>query len=460
MASSTCGNSCGTTYYAPKRYITFGIITFIALILPFIKVNGNHLFLLSFDKKQLHLLFTTFDMQELYLMPFLLIILFLSIFFMTTLGGRVWCGWVCPQTIFRVIYRDLIETKLLGIRRNISNKQTPPKEGQGGKKLLAIVIWVMLAFVAASNFMWYFIPPEDFFTYIQNPADHPILFGFVFAIAGFLIYDIISLKEGFCIYVCPYARVQSVMYDDDTVQTIYDPKRGGVVYDEHGAKLWSKPPGENDECTGCEACVRVCPTHIDIRKGMQLECINCLECADACTKVMNKLGKPTLISWTSPNAISSGNKVKFVRARTIAYGVVLSIVFVLLMFMSTKKEYMLLNINRTTQLYKVQDTSIENAYTFLFQNTDRQDHTYYFEVDNPDIKIERPRDPFLLQAGQKTKKIVILSTQKQLASSDRKDTPIPIKIRAFATDAKEKIVVERDAIFVYPRQSVIDKERQ
>jgi len=459
MASSTCGSSCGTTYYGRKRYITFGIITLIALVLPFITVDGNHIFLLSFDKKQLHLLFTTFDMQELYLMPFLLIILFLSIFFMTTLGGRVWCGWICPQTIFRVIYRDLIETKLLGIRRNISNKQTPPKDGQGAKKLLAILIWSALAFIAASNFMWYFVPPEDFFSYIQNPANHPILLGFVFAIAGFLIYDIISLKEGFCIYVCPYARVQSVMYDEDTIQTIYDPDRGGVIYDEHGKKLWSKPPGENDECTGCEACVRVCPTHIDIRKGMQLECINCLECADACTKVMNKLGKPTLISWTSPNAIESGKKVKFIRGRTIAYGIVLVIVFALLIFMSTKKEYMLLNINRTTQLYKVQDTSIENAYTFLFQNTDREDHTYYFEVDNPAIKIERPSEPFLLEAGQKAKKIVILSTAEQLAPAERQDTPVPIKIKAFAIDAKDRIIVERDAIFVYPRKSEIDKVR-
>ena len=447
--------------YTTKRYITYGALTLISLLLPFLRIDGKHLFLLSFDKKQLHLLFTSFDMQELYLMPFLLIIFFLGIFFMTTLGGRVWCGWSCPQTIFRVLYRDLIQTKLLGLRKSFKNKQTEIAQGQLFKKTIAVILWTMLSFLAAANLMWYFIPPEDFILYIQTPTEHPVLMGFIFVIVAFLVYDIILLKEGFCIYVCPYARVQSVMYDDDTIQTIYNPNRGGIVYDEHGTKLWSKPPAESAECTGCEACVRICPTHIDIRKGMQLECINCLECSDACTKVMGALGKPSLITWTSPNEVIKGGKTNYVRIRTVAYGVALTIALALLMFMSTKKEYMLLNINRTTQLYKIQDGGkrVENAYTFLFQNTDNKDHMYYFKVDHPDVTIERPSEPFQLLAGKKIKKIVILSTTKPLANDERKDTPIPIVVTAFALDNQEKIIVNREAIFVYPRESVLKEHR-
>ena len=144
--------SCTPTHYTKRRYIVYLIVTIVALVLPFIRINGNHLFLLSFDKKQLHLFFTAFDMQELYLMPFLLIILFLSIFFLTTLGGRVWCGWSCPQTIFRVTYRDLICTKILRIRKNIKDKQ---KEFDGNiiKKFISIIIWVRLAFIPASIFL-------------------------------------------------------------------------------------------------------------------------------------------------------------------------------------------------------------------------------------------------------------------------------------------------------------------
>ncbi len=441
-----------TTYYRKKRYTSFIIISLFALILPFIRINGNHLFLLSFDKKQLHLFFTVFDMQELYPMPFVLILLFLGIFFITTLGGRVWCGWSCPQTIFRTIYRDLIETTLLGIRKSIKNKQKI-EDGNTFKKVIAVALWSVLALLAASNFLWYFIPPEDFFEYIKTPADHPVLMGFLGGITLFLIYDVVFLKENFCVYICPYARVQSVLFDENTLQTIYNEKRGGQIYDAKGNKLGSKPPLPSDDCTGCEACVRVCPTHIDIRKGMQLECINCLECADACTPIMEKLGKASLITWTSSNAIEKGTPTRYVRFRTVAYGIALILALTGLFIMGSTKEHMLLNINRPSQLYKVLDDgkTIENAYTFLFQNTDSKDHQYYFEVSNPKIKIDRPSEPFALKAGEKMKKIVLLTSIPEQIKEEGE--ALPIEIKAYALDDKQTIVVVRKAVFIYPKKA-------
>lgn len=453
-------NEVKETLYQRNRYIFFGIVTFILFIIPWIKIDNRHLALLSFDKKQFHLFFTIFDMQELYLIPFLLILLFLGVFFLTTLGGRIWCSWACPQTIFRVIYRDFIQTTLLKLYRNTSNKQTKTKDGAYFSKTLGIVIWTLLSLVAASNFMWYFIPPEDFFSYIQSPDEHKVLFAFLAGITAFLVFDVVLMKENFCIYVCPYARIQSVMYDEDTVQVIYDEKRGGTIYDKQGNKIGARPQGENDECIGCEACVKVCPTHIDIRKGMQLECINCLACVDECSKIMAKLSKPSLVVWSSPNAVEKRAKVKLLRFRTIGYCVVLAIVFSALLIMSSKKEYMLLNINRTTQLYDISNDGkkVENAYTFLFQNTDSKDHRYYFEVSHPDITIKMPDKSFLLKAGKKAKKIVILETSKVLSTNDRDATPIDIVITAYSTDDKERINVKRHTVFFYPKYSDAPKQ--
>ena len=433
--------------YAKRRYIFFACITLFVFVLPFIRVNDAQLFLLSFDKSRVDLFFTKFDMQELYLLPFLFIILFLSIFFLTTLAGRVWCGWSCPQTIFRTIFRDLLQTKILKIRKNIQNKQSEPK-GQILKRALAVGIWCVLALVISANFLWYFVPPLDFFAYLKEPSEHGVLLAFWLVIAIWLVYDVIILKENFCIYVCPYARVQSVMFDNDTIQVIYNQKRGGVIY--NGKEKFKKPKEEGALCTGCEACVRVCPTHIDIRKGMQLECINCLECSDACAKVMKHFDESSLIEWRSINSIKEQKRVKILRFRTVAYLVILGIVLTAGALMSGKKESMLLNINRTSELYKILgENEVENSYVFLVQNTQNKEHAFYFEVDDKNIEISRPNKPFILKAGAKQRVIVTLKSKNENLSD--KDLLKHINIKAYATD-EPAISVQRQSTFIYPKR--------
>ncbi|WP_375724988.1 cytochrome c oxidase accessory protein CcoG [Arcobacter sp. KX21116] len=449
--------------YRFKRYYVYLAVTIMALAIPFIRIGGNHIFLLSFDKKQLHLMGIAFDMQELYMMPFLLMLLFLGIFAATAIGGRAWCGWACPQTIFRVVYRDLIESTLLKLRR-IKNKQKEPdysKAENASKKIVGIILWAILALVAAADFMWYFVPPEDFFAYIQNPTEHMFLIGIVLSIAAFLVYDVVKLKEDFCVYVCPYSRVQSVLYDDNTLQAIYSTNRGGDIYNKNKEKIIFKEkdlPDPANECTTCESCVTVCPTHIDIRKGLQLECINCLECVDACTSVMGKLGKESLVQWTSTNNIKNNIPTKVVRKSTVMYSIALLIVIGLLFIMGGEKEYMLLNINKTTQLYQVKkDNLVTNNFLFLFQNTDSKRHKYALEiVDNKDIFIER-FNPFSLGAGKLAKKVVILGTKSELVADNTKDTPITVTIRAYAEDEPDRVQVFRKAVFIYPREDMLKK---
>ena len=458
--------------YRIKRYWAYVVITILALVLPWITVNGNHFFLLDFDHKQLHFLFTRFDMLELYIMPFMLMLLFLGIFALTAFAGRAWCGWACPQTVFRVIYRDLLETKLLKLRKNIKNKQKEPdfsKKENLIKEGIAILIWSVLAFIAAADFMWYFVPPERFFQYLSNPSEHMVMIGFVIGVALFLIADIVFIKENFCIYICPYSRVQSVLFDEDTLIAVYDPIRGGKIYEgqgneKHKAVKSQKELLEKDpdaECTMCESCVRVCPTHIDIRKGLQLECINCLECVDACTTVMGALGKPSLVQWSSERETEKHEgKTRYLRPKIIGYVGVLLVVLGMLFFMGSKKEGMLLNIDKDTRLYKVlDDGTVENSYLALFENTDNKPHTYYFSVDNKDIEIVTPKEPFKLGPRSKRKKVIILRAKKPLVKDAKNDVSIPLTINAYATDDKKNINIYRKTIFMYPTKKHLEEAR-
>jgi len=462
-----------------KRYYVYAIATIVSLALPWIIVDGNHFFLLSFDKMKLHLAFIQFDMQELYLMPFLLMLMFLGIFGMTVVGGRVFCGWVCPQTVFRVIYRDLIETKILGLRGRIKNKQKDPdmtKMENKVKKVVAVLMWSVLAVIAGADFIWYFIPPEDFFTYIQNPSEHMTMIGFVLGVAFFLIYDIVFLKENFCIYVCPYSRVQSVLYDEHTVMALYDMHRGGNIYDGHDKQFNKQKEIQvaepHAECTTCESCVTVCPTHIDIRQGLQLECINCLECVDACTTVMGKLGKPSLVTWSSDyEIVEQKGKTNYFRPKVLIYGALLVAISIILGMMGSTKEHMLLNINKETRLYSAKAIAdgkirVDNSYVFLLQNTQNEKMKYFFDIIPPKgmegkIIIAKPSKPFMATPGMRKKKVVTLRTTEHLATDTRQDTIIPITIHAYALDSNgkksEKISVYRKSIFIYPKESVLSK---
>jgi cytochrome c oxidase accessory protein FixG len=456
-----------------KRYYVYAIATIIMLTLPWITINENHFFLLSFDKLKLHLAFIEFDMQELYLMPFLLMFMFLAVFGMTVMGGRVFCGWVCPQTVFRVFYRDLIETTILGLRSRIKNKQKEPDMSLTKnkiKKASALIIAIFLAHVAAANFIWFFVPPEDFFDYLIDFENHLALVGILVGTAAFLVYDIVFLQENFCAYICPYSRIQSVLYDDHTVMALYNTNRGGHIYDEKHKKQFTKQKDiqvnePHAECTTCESCVTVCPTHIDIRKGLQLECINCLECVDACTTVMGKLGKPSLVTWSSEyEIIDKKGKTQFFRIKILAYIGLLIGLMIILGIMGSNKEHMLLNINKESRLYSTKLMSdgkirVDNAYVFLLQNTQKESMKYYFEVIPPKgmegkIKIIKPKKEFTAVPGVKKKKVVILSTTEILSDNNRHDTIIPIKIRAYAL-GHEDVVVFRDAVFTFPRLDIL-----
>jgi cytochrome c oxidase accessory protein FixG len=438
--------------YSKKRYFVYFALTLFIMLVPFITINDNHLLLLSFDKLQFHFLGLVYSVSELYVMPFLLMFLFIGIFALTSMFGRIWCGWSCPQTMFRVIYRDLIESTILDLRR-IKNKQKDidyNKKSNQIKKYIAVLLWFVITLIISSNFMLYFIPPEDFFVYLQNPLDHSFMFIFILTVALFLVYDIVFMKENFCVYICPYSRIQSVLYDDDTKQVNYDYNRGGKVYENNvksifKVKEWSK----NEECTTCEACVKVCPTHIDIRKGLQVECINCLECSDACASVMGKLNKESLIHWGSTNKVLNKKNISIFTKKNITYFVSLFICIFLAFYFSLEKENFLVNVNKTTELYSVKENNvISNNYILTIHNTQDKDYTFDIRlIDDKDFKIKR-FESVKLKAGEKTKKILLLETTDDFKKLEKRPSKVSIEI---FTQEDEKIKILRQMAFFYPK---------
>ena len=443
--------------YTKKRYLVYALITLFTIGLPFITINGNHMLLLSFDKLNFHLLGNVFNMNELYVMPFLLMFLFIGIFAMTAIFGRVWCGWACPQTIFRVIYRDLIESTILDLRR-IKNKQKEldyNKRSVQIKKMISLGIWAILCLMISINFMWYFIPPEDFFVYIQQPNEHVFMIMFIITTALFLFYDIIFAKENFCTYVCPYSRIQSVLYDNDTKQVVYNTHRGGDIYEQGEKTIFNVKQWQgNQECTTCEACVKVCPTGIDIRKGLQVECINCLECSDACTTVMGKLGKQSLISWNSTNTILNNIKTSLFSFKNNVYYAALLACIVLALYFASTKQYFLLNINKTTKLYGIEaNKMVRNNYILTFHNTQDDTHTYDIRlIDDKNFEIKRFKS-FSLKGHQRTKKVLIIQTKKRLFLSDTQDTTLKLKMVAYVKEDPTK-QVKKELAFIYPRNDL------
>ncbi|MFV7790200.1 cytochrome c oxidase accessory protein CcoG [Aliarcobacter lanthieri] len=426
--------------YAKKRYFVYLAITLVVMIIPFITINENHILLLSFDKLQFHFLGVAYNVNELYVMPFLLMFLFIGIFALTSILGRIWCGWACPQTIFRVIYRDLIETTILDLRR-IKNKQKDidyTKKSNQIKKYISIILWFIITLIISSNFMLYFVPPEDFFIYIQDPLEHSFMIIFILSVALFLLYDIVFMKENFCVYVCPYSRIQSVLYDNDTKQVTYDFNRGGKIYQNGIQSIFKvNQLKNNEECTTCNACVKICPTHIDIRKGLQVECINCLECSDACSTVMGKLGKPSLINWGSTNKVLNHKKVSLFTKRNITYFVSLFMCIFLAFYFSLEKEQFLVNINKTTELYKVtEDKRIVNNYILTIHNT--QDELLTFDIklqDQENFKIKRSESP-TLEAGKRAKIVLIIESVNDMKYVQIKNIPIFIEISTKEKDLK------------------------
>lgn len=301
------------------KTIVYPVLMAIFFIVPFIKVNGSRWLLLDIEHRRFYLFGLSFNAQDIYLIFFLVTGLAFSLFFITAVVGRVWCGWSCPQTVFLDGLFRKVERLIEGPR---ASQIRLSKQPLGAEKFFKFVIkhavFLLLAFVITLSFMSFFVPHESFVDmYEHGTGAHPVLFLWTCIFTGIIYLNFAWFREQLCLIVCPYGRLQSVLTDDDSIVIGYDKIRG----EPRGKKT----DPNRGSCIDCERCVVVCPTGIDIRNGLQLECIGCANCIDACNEVMEKIGQPKgLVRYDSLNGLERKAK-KILRPRVFAYIVLLVI---------------------------------------------------------------------------------------------------------------------------------------
>jgi cytochrome c oxidase accessory protein FixG len=294
------------------RRWTFLGLHLILFGMPWLKVGGNPALMFDLPGRRLYALGATFTPTDTILLLIVLLALAFSLFFFTALFGRLWCGYGCPQTVLLESWVRPVERWIEGERTTrIRRDNGPWTFDRAWRKAAKWAVFAIAAFVVAMSFMGFFTPAAELWTGRASGVAYALVG--IFAAGWFL--DFAWFREQFCNYLCPYARFQSVMIDDQTLIVAYNERRG----EPRGGRL-AKQEGR---CIECSKCFTACPAGIDIRSGFQLECIGCARCIDACTDVMGRFGHEPLIGYSNL-ATLQGRRTRFWRPRTVAYAALLT----------------------------------------------------------------------------------------------------------------------------------------
>lgn len=343
-------------------------------LLPWIPVNGFPAVFLDVQTRRFHFFGLTLAAQDLWVGFFLITGLAFALFFITSLFGRVWCGWTCPYTVFlEHVYRR-IERWIDGdgaARRRL--EKAPWTGGKIARRAVKHTLFVLVSAVIAHIFLSYFVSIQGLYGMMQSsPQEHRLAFGVVVFLTGALYFSFSWFREQFCIILCPYGRLQSALTDDNSIVIGYDKKRG---------EPRGKAGATTGDCVDCRRCVQVCPTGIDIRNGLQLECIGCSACVDACDEIMTRLHRPTgLVRYDSHTGLQGG-KTRLIRARTVFYSCILLAGAAAFLFAATRIEPLRASAVRMVGApYYVADGVVRNQFLVRVINKRNSPSSYHLEL--------------------------------------------------------------------------------
>ena len=375
--------------YQYRKYVSYILLAFL-FVAPFVKINGNQFLLFNVLERRFNIFGFPFWPQDFYLFVIMMIIMVVFIIFFTAAFGRIFCGWICPQTIFMEMVFRRIEYWIDGDRgAQIRLDKQPWNADKIKKRALKWFIFFIISFLIANIFLAYLIGSDRLIQYIvDGPLEHisTLISLLIFTAVFYFIFA--WFREQVCIIACPYGRLQGVLLDNKSIIVAYDHKRGEK---EVGRAKFKKnedreASGKGD-CIDCFQCVHVCPTGIDIRNGTQLECVNCTGCIDACDSIMEAVNLPKgLIRYASEENIEKKAPFKFT-PRLKGYTAVLVILIGVLTGMLFLRSDVEANILRLPgQLYEHKDNNIiSNVFTYKLLNKTTKN------IDNIHFKLKSPK---------------------------------------------------------------------
>ncbi len=364
--------------YKYRTYVSYFLIALL-MVFPFVKIDGNQFILLNFIERKFHIFGLIFWPQDFHLLVGIMIIAVTFLGLFTVVYGRIFCGWICPQTIFLEMIFRKIEYWIEGDRgAQIKLNRQQWNKSKIVKKGSKWFLFALISFLIANVFLAYFIGSDVLLNYIYDgPLKHKKTLFLLLIFTGIFFWVFTWFREQVCIIACPYGRLQGVLTDKQTVNVAYDFKRGEK---ELGRAKFKKnedreTTGKGD-CIDCHQCVHVCPTGIDIRNGTQLECVNCTACIDACDLIMEKVGYPKgLIRYASEENIEKGENYHLTN-RTKVYTSIMGVLLIAFVFLLSMRNDLEATILRLPgQLFQVKDEAISNVFTYKLFNKTTNDLT-------------------------------------------------------------------------------------
>ena len=464
-----------------RRWSGWGLIAFY-LVLPWIPINGHPAVFLDIAERRFHCFGYTLAAQDAWLLFFGVSGLGFALFFLTALFGRLWCGWACPQTVYLEHVYRVIERWIDGdapARRALT--AAPLTAAKAAKRMAKHGLYILASLLITHLFLSYFVSlPEVWEMMHSAPGEHWAAFLFVFIAAGILYFNFAWFREQLCIVICPYGRLQSALTDDHSLSIGYDAARG-----EPRGKLRSEDRGQKTEdsrsavqtasaglssvlrplssgasavgdCVDCNRCVQVCPTGIDIRHGLQLECIGCAACIDACDEVMTRVKRPAGLIRYDSFAGLGGRATRWLRPRTILYGILLGVgVAVASYAFTTVKPANFLVYRTGGASYFVGPDDVRNQ--FMVRLVNKRTVPATFVVSSEGLPAGLHQSGFetpvtLAPMAESVSPLVLVAT--------RRDYHGPFKFTVRVRDAAETFTLAREVEFMGPDARLLEEDER